>query len=267
VRRQRLISRDANRRFVYLVQEYEPAFYPGGARYEYAKSTYRDDGTVIPVFNSRPVTNYFRDCGLLFSEQYEFEPMFHPQLLQWKADIGELAKERLILVYGRPGFEQNGFDLIVEALRVWAHSYTRADEWSLVSAGLPHADVLLRGEIVLRSVGTLSLDQYALTLRRCWVGLSFAFNASTSYSAREMAEFGAWVVTNQFEYRKLSELPPSVICVDESTPEAVAERLAWCCEQYQPGQMAAVANLPPVFKREGDEFPFVNDLMTSWRKT
>ena len=255
-----------DRRFVYLIQEYEPALYPGGIRHEYAKSTYRDDGSMIPVFNSRPVANYLRERGLRFSEQYEFEPMLHPELRKFRTEIGNIEKERLILVYGRPGVEQNGFDLIVEALRLWADIYPRADEWALVSAGYQHENILLGGQAVLTSLGTLSLNAYAHRLAQCWAGISFAFNASTSYSAREMAEFGAWVITNQFEYRRTSELPPNVVCLEESTPEVVAKKLAWCCEQYQPGGMAAFANVSPVFKAEGDEFPFLNDLMTSWRR-
>ena len=193
------------------------AFHPGVIRYEYAKSTYRDDGVVILVFSPRPVTTYFRDPWLQFAEQYEFEPMFHPQLPQRKAEVGEIVKERLILVYVSPGFERNAFDLIVEALRVWADTHQRAHEWSLMSVGPLHADVLWGGKAVLRSMGTLSLNEYAFWLGRCWAGISFAFNASTSYSARVVAGFGAWVITNAFEYIKLVELPSNMIWMDEST--------------------------------------------------
>jgi hypothetical protein len=212
------------------------------------------------------VVEYFRNLGLQFSEQYAFEPMLHPQLRKMKTEIGQPIKQRLILVYGRPGFEQNGFDLIVEALRVWAATYPLAHEWSLVSAGLPHADLTLSSEVTLRSLGTLPLHEYAHYLSRCWAGLSFAFNASTSYSAREMAEFGAWVITNQFEYRKPSELPRNVICVDEPTPERVAEQLALCCGQCQPSQATVASEHPPIFKDHGDEFPFVTDLLKSWSR-
>jgi hypothetical protein len=83
-----------------------------------------------------------------------------------------------------------------------------------------------------------------------------------------MAEFGAWVITNNWENKNPSQLAPNVIAADELTPESVAAKLAWCCAQYQPGRTAAVANLgAPVLRSEGDEFPFASDLVRSWRRT
>jgi hypothetical protein len=254
----------AVRRYVYLIQEYEPAFYPGSARHEYAKSTYRDDGWVIPIFNSTPVKRYFDELGVRFSEQYTFDPMFHPTLQIKHAELRDVLKQRLILVYGRPGEAQNDFDLAVESLRIWADAYQSAREWVLVSAGLPHPPVRLADGVTLQSCGTLGLDEYALYLARSWAGISFTFNASTSYTAREMAEFGAWVITNQFEYRKPEDLPPNVLALDEATPENVARKLIWCCNQFRPGATAVVPHLGAVFRRDGAEFPFVDSLLKSW---
>ena len=255
---------DAVRRYVYLIQEYEPAFYPGSARHEYAKSTYRDDGWVIPIFNSTPVMRYFDERGLRFSEQYAFDPVFHPMLQRKHVELRDVLKERLILVYGRPSVPQNDFDLAVESLRTWAGAYRSACEWTLVSAGLPHPDVSLGDGITLHSCGTLSLDDYALYLARCWIGVSFTFNASTSYSAREMAEFGAWVIANQFEYRRPEDLPRNVLALDEATPDNVARKLVWCCDQFRPGATAVVPRLSAVFRRDEEEFPFLNSLLQSW---
>ena len=255
---------DAVRRYVYFIQEYEPGFYPSSARHEYAKSTYRDDGAVIAIFNSTSVKRYFDARGLHFFEQYTFEAMFHPTLQRKQVELRGVFKERLILVYGRPTVPQNDFDLVVESLRTWAGTYRSAQEWTVVSAGLPHPPVSLGYGITLHSFGTLSLDDYALYLARCWAGISFAFNASTSYSAREMAEFGAWVIVNQFEYRKPEELPRNVVALDEVTPDSVAQKLVWCCDQFRPGATAVVPHLGAVFRREGEEFPFVNSLLQSW---
>ena len=254
----------AVRRYVYLIQEYEPGFYPGSARHEYAKSTYRDDGWVIPILNSSPVKRYFDEQSLRFAEHYTFDPMFHPTLLRKHGELRNVLKERLILVYGRPTVPQNDFDLAVESLRTWAGAYHSAREWTLVSAGLPHPAVFLGDGITLHSCGTLTLDEYALYLARCWAGVSFTFNASTSYTAREMAEFGAWVIANQFEYRKPEDLPRNVLVLDEATPDNVARKLAWCCDQFRPDATAAVPHLGAVFRRDGEEFPFVNSLLQSW---
>ena len=169
----------AVRRYAYLIQEYEPGFYPNSARYEYAKATYRDDGWAIPIFNSTPVKRYFDERGLHFFEQYTFDPKFHPTLQGKQIELRQVPKERLILVYGRPTVPQNDFDLVVESLRTWAAAYHSAGEWTVVSAGFPHPDVPLGGGVTLHSSGTLNLDDYARYLARCWIGVSFTFNAST----------------------------------------------------------------------------------------
>jgi hypothetical protein len=219
--------------------------------------------------HSQPLADYFTRTGLYFSEQYVYEPMLNSRLLHKRAELGELSKERLILVYGRPsGLPglRNGFDLILEALRIWASTFPSASEWSLVSWGEQHADLFLGGSVVLRSVGRTSLEDYACYLSRCWVGISIVFSPHPGYVTLEMAEFGAWVITNNWENKNPSELAPNVIAADELTPESVAAKLAWCCAQHQPGRTAAVANLAPMLRSEGDEFPFGTDLVKLWRR-
>jgi len=252
------------RRFAYLIQEYEPAFYPGSARYTLAESTYRDRDGAIAIFNSRPMAEVFKEKGLQFSEQYVFGSMLNPRLQQLKAACGAVAKEPVILVYARPTVPQNDFDLVVESLRTWVRSYPAAEDWRIVSAGEAHEDIPLGRNVVIRSLGTLSLDEYARELARCWVGVAFTFNASTSHAAREMVDFGAWLVTNQFEYRRPADLPPNVLTIEEPTPENVARNLVLCCERYRPDRIVSIATLKSVFNSDGEEFPFVPALMNSW---
>jgi hypothetical protein len=252
------------RRFVYFIQDYEPGFFPHSARYQYARSTYNDGDRIIAVFNSRSLADYFDLSGLRFSEQHVFEPTLNPRLLQMRLAENDLRKERLLLVYGRPAVPRNDFDLVVEALKVWARTYPTASQWSVISAGFPHADIPLSGPVVLKARGKLTLDEYADHLFRCWTGLSLMFSPHPSYPPLEMAEFGAWVVTNSFENKNLSTLSPNIVSVDDPTPAAVAERLSWCCDQYQPGRTAVLDNLGPVFRGEGDGFPFAKALVSSW---
>jgi hypothetical protein len=252
------------RRFVYLIQDYEPGFYPWSDRYSYAMSTYDDGENIIAVFNSQLLSDYFSKVGFQFSEKYTFEPMLHPRLQQARAQISDRCKDRLILVYGRPSSSRNGFTLVIEALRIWATIFPSSD-WSVVSVGEPHADVPISNDLILRSLGKLKLPEYADHLSRCWAGLSLMFSPHPSYPPLEMAEFGAWVVTNGFENKNLSEYSPNIISVEQPTPDTIAEKLAWCCSQYQPGKIAVVPQPSPVFRGAGDEFPFAPELLRALR--
>jgi len=256
---------NAPRRFAYLIQDFEPSFYAWSAEYVFAKQTYLNCDDVIAVFNTQFLSDYFRNGGHRFSGQYVFEPMLNPRLRQKWADARGLEKERLILVYGRPSVSRNGFGLIVEALRVWADTFPGAIEWTLVSAGEQHPDVYLGKGMTLQSRGKVTLDEYAQHLSRCWVGLSLMFSPHPSYPPLELAEFGAWAITNAFENKDLSALAPNIISVDPLTPEEIAAKLAWSCEQYRPAQTTVIADCPGVFKSEGVEFPFAPALVESWR--
>jgi O-antigen biosynthesis protein len=258
------LFRVSDRRYTYLIQDYEPGFYPWSARYAYAKSTYRDLERVIAVFNTSLLANYFARNGLCFQERYIFEPMLHPHLRKGRMHPSAPHKERLILVYGRPSVARNDFDFVVHTLRIWAREFPSAAQWAVVSAGESHSDVPLGKNCVLRSGGQMTLDEYANHLSRCWAGLSFMFSAHPSYPPLEMAEFGAWVVTNRFANKDPSILAPNIIGVDDVRPDEAAAKLAWCCEQYEPGRASVVANLPPVFRPDGDEFPFAGKLVESW---
>jgi hypothetical protein len=252
------------RRFVYLIQDYEPGFYPWSARHSGAESTYRDLDGAIAVFNTGLLAEYFEHKNLRFKEKYIFYPMLHPELRRMKATLNTLGKERLILVYGRPSEPRNDFDFVVDALRIWVRDFPDADQWSVISAGEAHPDIALGRGIVLRSRGQMTLGEYADHLSRCWVGLSFMFSPHPSYPPLEMAEFGAWVVTNNFANKEPHLLAPSIIGVDEVWPDGTAKALTWCCKQYGEGKTSATVNLASVFKHEGEEFPFADTLVRSW---
>jgi hypothetical protein len=259
---------EASRRFVYLIQDYEPgAFYPWSSRYVYARSTYHDTDNIIAVFNSLQLADYFSRRHLHFSEEYAFEPMLSPRLLQKKAEIGVRQKERLILVYGRPSATRNAFDLIVAALKIWAHTFPCASDWTVISAGEPHADVPLGGPIILHSLGKLTLDDYADHLSRCWAGMSFVLSPHPGNPPLELARFGAWSITNTFECKDLAGTAPNIISVEPLTPDRVAEELIRCCEQYRPGVTTAVRNANPAPDESQEEFPFAHDLATAWKKS
>jgi hypothetical protein len=252
------------RRFLYLLQDYEPGFYPWSARHAGAASTYEDLDGVIGVFNTSLLAEYFERQGLRYKERYVFEPILNPELLRRRSNPHPPGKERLILVYGRPSVPRNDFDFVVDALRIWAREFAGAPNWSVVSAGEPHADIPLGNNVVLRSAGQMTLEQYADHLSRCWAGFSFMFSAHPSYPPLEMAEFGAWVVTNRFANKNPALLSPNIIAVGDIWPTEAAKKLGWCCEQYRPNQTSVMPNLAPLFTSGEQEFPFAAALAASW---
>ncbi len=117
-----------------------------------------------------------------------------------------------ILVYGRPGHHRNCFLEILSILSSYSKKYyhNQAIEVNLYSIETLHEDVEFSNGLVLKSLGTLSLQNYAAILMQSHVGISFMASPHPSYPPLEMACFGFEVLTNQYIGKDLSKVHPNV---------------------------------------------------------
>lgn len=212
-------------RFLYLIQDYEPGFYPWSARYALADATYRNNDNVIALFNTSILRNFFENQGYEFPLSYEFEPRLSDKLRQLRDQAMLNARERRILVYGRPSVPRNAFQIIVEGLRHFISTHPDID-WTFVSAGEAHPPIELGMGRLLNSVGKLTIEQYAQELGRSSIGISLMISPHPSYPPLEMATFGMHVLTNRYKSKDLSVLAPNIHSLDEVSPQALSERLA-----------------------------------------
>jgi hypothetical protein len=216
----------------YFIQDFEPGFYPWSSRYALAESTYRRPEQTVAVFNTRLLADYMDARGFGFPRRHVLEPRMNPAIQALREALAPFRKQRRILVYGRPSVERNAFALLVRALRLWRQRYGRATEWDLVSAGETHAGVDLGGGLALRSVGKLSLTDYAATIAGSAIGVSLMISPHPSYPPLEMAAFGCEVVTNAFANKDLSALSPRIHSVADLDAESVAAELVRSCEAF-----------------------------------
>lgn len=217
----------APRRFVYLIQDFEPGFYPWSARFALAESTYREPGRFVPVFNTSLLKSFFVSQGHPFADALYFEATLHPQLLAAReaAFAGDPpAREPRVLVYGRPGVARNGFALIVQALSRWIETGADA-RWRFLSVGEPHPPIDLGGGRQLVSLGKLSIADYAAELLRASLGISLMVSPHPSYPPLEMAAFGLRVITNGFGDKDLSRWNPGITSLASLDPESIAAAL------------------------------------------
>ena len=288
------------RPFVYLIQDFEPGFYPWSSRYALAEQTYRFDEPVIAVFNSSSLRAFFHGRGLAFARAFGFEPTLHPELARRLPDpAGSGHRARRILVYGRPGVPRNAFALLVLGLRQWVARDPRAAGWQVVSLGESHPDLSLGvppapgtavastlapapapavspmvtpAEIILRSEGKVSLDRYAALMRDSAIGVSLMLSPHPSYPPLEMAAFGMRTLTNRFEGKSLALDHPNLIELDDLSPETLARQLADLASRFDATPIAPVAGgdstpwscAPGRFAQPADPFDFVQRLAGEW---
>ncbi|QMU58588.1 MAG: glycosyl transferase family 1 [Boseongicola sp.] len=213
--------------FYYLIQDYEPGFYPWGTEYADARASY--DLNFTPIFNSRTLADFFRTQRVC---NVDHNPLiFHPSI-----DVSKYRRLKRIrnlkpriAVYGRPKVPRNLFPLAIEGLEKFllAEGIDR-DDVELVSVGMVHPHVKLANGHTLRCLGKIPWDDYPGFLAGVDVGLSLMLSPHPSHPPIEMAAAGARVITNSFAGKDLSELTPSLVSV-EPTPNSVAEALtkAW----------------------------------------
>ncbi|MDR3515064.1 MAG: hypothetical protein P4M00_04550 [Azospirillaceae bacterium] len=246
------------RPFIYLIQDFEPGFYPWSGRYLLASSSYANPHEVIAVFNTALLREYFQQSGYYFPASHVFEPSLNPALTAFRGQLAGHRKRRLLLVYGRPATPRNAFDLVVECLLVWSMQYGDAAQWEILSLGERHRDIPLAKGLVLRSGGKVSLEQYAGYLLDAAVGISLMVSPHPSYPPLEMAEFGIRVVTNGFANKDLSTRSPMINSLIDTTPKALAAALIESCDAFR--DTPFVADMPSAFLGNDDEFPFLSGL-------
>ncbi len=143
-------------RFGYIIQDFEPGFYPWSAQWMLARSTYADAAATVGIFNTSGLRDYFHSTGIRFATEYTFEPRLLPTLREAMASP-PVARSRTIVVYGRPGTPRNAFPAIIDGLRAWRAGDASAASWRLVSVGQAHPDIDLGGGVVLESIGKLDI--------------------------------------------------------------------------------------------------------------
>ena len=245
--------------FLYLIQDYEPGFYPWSSRYVLAELTYRCENPQIAIFNSRELETFFRDRNYSFYESFVFSPLLNEGLKRAliKTD-GRVAKRRQILIYGRPGVPRNAFELAVEALRLWVDGSSESASWEFVSAGEKHLPVFLGKGKYLVSVGKQSIEGYAKLLAESYAGISLMVSPHPSYPPLEMAAFGVKVVTNGYEGKNLESFSPCIKSLSKASPQNIANALETLCKEYKLD--AECGQVPESYLKNEEVFRFVRDL-------
>lgn len=256
----------APRSFGYVIQDYEPGFYPWSAQWMLARSTYADPAGTIGIFNTSVLRDYFHSMGIRFTTEYTFEPRLHPTL-RWAIASPAVVRSRTIVVYGRPGTARNAFPAIIDGLRAWRSSDPNAASWRLVSVGQAHPEVDLGEGVVLRSIGKLDIPAYASLLREAAIGISLMISPHPSYPPLEMAHLGLLVLTNRFADKDLSSWHSNVRSVDDVSAISVSDALSELCRRFEadPSVGAMGQSYRPDYTSVEPQFPFAAELAAQLR--
>ena len=245
---------------IYLVQDYEPGFYPWSTRFMLSESTYKSDLKQIAVFNSSILKEFMHNRGYSFYKEYVLEPVFNDKLKEKFDAIKNkvVKKEKIILLYGRPGVARNAMELIVHSLKEWLMIQEDVQEWEILSAGEQFEDFEIGMGVKVKSLGKLTLDEYASILTKSYVGVSLMVSPHPSYPPLEMATFGAKVITNTYSNKDLASFNKNIVSVDDASPRNIAEKLKEICDSYKEDVLIESQNAD--YEECKDVFAFMDEL-------
>jgi len=217
---------------IYLIQDYEPGFYPFSSRYVMADSTYKSEIPTIAVFNSQILYDFFKKQGYSFEQEYFFDPVLNKNLRECLLFGGETARKKQIIIYGRPSTPRNSFELIVASLRLWTEQQNNIQEWNILSVGETHPTINLSNGAVLRSLGKLPLEEYALLMKETYMAISIMVSPHPSYPPLEMSTYGVRTITNRHANKDLSGFNENIISLDNLSAQSIAKNLLQLAAEY-----------------------------------
>lgn len=179
----------------YMIQDFEPAFYPAGSTYAQAELTYRFG--FLGIANTQTMRAIYEEnyggVAVVLKPNIDgnvFFPNDHP-----------LPQDpKRLFFYARPGIPRNGFELAVVALRRLKEKYRDAVDIVCAGADWDPADFNLEG--VVRNVGLLSYSGTGDLYRSCHLGFVMMMTKHPSYLPFELMACGSLVVTNTNEANK-----------------------------------------------------------------
>lgn len=210
----------------YLIQDFEPGFYPWSSQHALALGTYRPEQD-LAVFNTGLLADFFAASGMDYRRRFVFEPTLNDGLRDRlaAARASNSPRARRIVVYARPSTPRNAFEMLCEGLRCWGWRDPRCKDWEVVAAGELTSDLDL-GPFHMRALGKLAIGEYAELLASSAVGISLMISPHPSYPPLEMAAFGMGVVTNAFANKDLSRKIANVRSCTRFSPESIADALS-----------------------------------------
>jgi O-antigen biosynthesis protein len=158
---------------------------------------------------------------------------------------------------------RNSFELIVEALHIWATEFSNSSDWNIISVGEDHPDIELGNNILLTSMSKLTMDKYAQVLAESYIGISFMISPHPSYPPLEMAHYGIRVLTNKYRNKDLSLLHENIFSIEDTFPEHIASYLTNLCMDFENSSSGwAAKSFMKDFLSDDDCFNFSEDIFT-----
>jgi hypothetical protein len=209
-----------NKKYIYLIQDFEPIFYNNSDLYVLAEQTYNSEG-FVPLCNTKLMYDFMikRDYSGFKNGAFWFEPAVS------RASSGlsikkEVTTKKRIFLYGRPDVHRNLFFTAVESIdKAFKNRYLNLEEWDVFMAGQDKIPNLqLSSGVKVANLGKMSMDEYIKFSKTVDLAVSLMMAPHPNYPTLEFASIGTSVVTTEYANKKdLSNYSKNIIVSKTST--------------------------------------------------
>ncbi len=242
-----------NPKLIYLIQDYEPGFYPWSTEYIESERTYRFDFDTIAVFNSSLLNNYFTEIGYKFYKSFYFEPTLNNELKNKIKKVKQSNnRKKQIIIYGRPQEHRNAFTLIIGSLGLLDERLgSEAKNWKVISLGTKHKNIKFSNGLCVKSLGKVNIIRYANYMLESYAGISLMVSPHPSYPPLEMSTFGVRTITNVFANKDLKNFNRNIISLTKYSPHDISKELLSLINEYETHQPEIILDSPYVLDTTG----------------
>ena len=190
------------KKYIYIIQDFEPIFYNLSDQYAYAEATYKTDN-YIPICNTKLLYDFLLLNNYASIKRYKiyFEPAVDRELFK---PSNEKNLKKKLFIYGRPTTQRN---LMVHALKLvqtaMLNGILKPEEWDVFIAGdNASPSIQIAPGLVAQNLGKMELTQYANLAGKIDLAISLMLAPHPSYPPLELACSGAAVVTNMYKIKE-----------------------------------------------------------------
>lgn len=212
------------KKFIYLIQDYEPIFYNNSDLKVLAESTYHAEN-FLPVCNTELMLTHMVSHGYNYIAKngLYFEPAVNVGLKVGRS-VKTSKKKKKLFIYGRPSVERNLFFTAIKAVdEAFSSKVLEPSEWECYMAGQDGlSNILLKSGKVINTLGKMSTDEYYEFAKDVDLAVSLMMAPHPSYPPLELASLGAAVVTTSYEKKQdLSKYSGNIVTSGSDAPQIV----------------------------------------------
>ncbi|MGI9027259.1 MAG: hypothetical protein ACR2FM_00210 [Candidatus Saccharimonadales bacterium] len=205
------------KKYIYLIQDYEPIFYNNSDKYVLSEQTYRST-KFIPVCNTELMYKFMCSKGYknIESDALWFEPAVAVAPKAKKKSVAATAKRKMF-IYGRPSVARNLFFFTLMCVdEVFTNYKLVASDWEIYMAGQDNlADMVLSSGVTVKNLGKMDMAEYHALVQDTDLAISPMMAPHPNYPTLEFASAGAVVVTTKYETKQnLSMYSENIIISD-----------------------------------------------------